>query len=67
MASAQPKYGTGKSSERGRSSGGGRGQTKMVPSTAATGAPSGDKFVRIVTLTVPSLPLVDALLTESQK
>jgi hypothetical protein len=39
----------------------------MVPSTVATGAPSGDKFVRIVTLTVPSLPLVDALLTESQK
>jgi len=67
MASAQPKYGTGKSSERGRSSGGGRGQTRMVPSTVATGAPSGDKFVRIVTLTVPSLPLVDALLTESQK
>jgi hypothetical protein len=29
----------------------------MVPSTVATGAPSGDKFVRIVTLTTPSLPL----------
>jgi hypothetical protein len=39
----------------------------MVPSTVATGAPSGDKLVRIVTLTTPSLPLVDALLTESQK
>ena len=49
MASAQPKYGTGKSSERGRPSGGGRGRTRMVPSTVATGAPSGDKFVRIVT------------------
>jgi hypothetical protein len=39
----------------------------MVPSTVAIGAPIGDKFVRIVTLTTPSLPLVDALLTESQK
>jgi hypothetical protein len=39
----------------------------MVPSTVATGAPSGDKFVRIVTLTTPSLPLVDALLTRSQR
>ena len=39
----------------------------MVPSTVTTGAPSGDKFVRIVTLTTPSLPLVDVLLTESQK
>jgi hypothetical protein len=39
----------------------------MVPSTVATGALSGDKFVRIVTLTTPSLPLVDALLTRSQR
>jgi hypothetical protein len=67
MASAQPKHGTGESSERGRPSGGCRGQTRMVPSTVTTGAPSGDKFVRIVTLTTPSLPLVDVLLTESQK
>jgi hypothetical protein len=67
IASAQSEYGTGTSSERGRPGGGGRGQTRMVPSTVATGAPSGDKLVRIVTLTTPSLPLVDALLTESQK
>jgi hypothetical protein len=39
MASAQPKCGTGKSSERGRTSGGGRGQTRMVPSTVAFTAP----------------------------
>ena len=57
MASAQPEYGTGKSIERGRSGGRGRGQTKMVPSTVATSAPSGDKFVRIVTLTVPDKSL----------
>jgi hypothetical protein len=66
MASTQPRCGTEKSSVHGRASGGDRGQTRMVPSTVAIGAPSGDKLVRIVTLTTPSLPLVDALLTESQ-
>ncbi len=38
-----------------------------IAEAVVTGAPSGDKLVRIVTLTTPSLPLVDALLTESQK
>ena len=51
MASTQPRCGTEKSSVHGRASGGDRGQTRMVPSTVAIGAPSGDKLVRIVTLT----------------
>jgi hypothetical protein len=64
---AQYKCGTGESGAHGRTSEGNREQTRMVPSTAATNAPSGDKLVRIVTLTTPSLPLVDTLLTESQR
>ena len=61
IASTQPKCGTGESSAHGRTSGGNREQMRMVPSTVTTSAPSGDK---LVTLTTPSLALVDALLTE---
>ena len=64
IASTQPKCGTGESSAHGRTSGGNREQMRMVPSTVTTSVPSGDKLVRIVTLTTPSLALVDALLTE---
>jgi hypothetical protein len=37
----------------------------MMPPAEATSGPREDKRVRIVTLTVPTLSLVDALLTES--
>ena len=56
IASTQPKCGTGESSAHGRTSGGNREQMRMVPSTVTTSVPSGDKLVRIVTLTTPSLP-----------
>ena len=67
IAPTQPECGTGESSEHGRTSGGNREQTRIVPSTVTTGAPSGNRLVRIVTLTTPSLAMVDTLLTESQK
>jgi hypothetical protein len=66
-APTQPECGTGESSEHGRTSGGNRKQTRIVPSTVTAGAPSGDRLVRIVTLTTPSLAMVDTLLTESQR
>ena len=40
---------------------------RLVPPTVATSAPSGDRLARIVTLTTPSLAMVDTLLTESQR
>jgi hypothetical protein len=40
---------------------------RIEPSALATSIQRDDKLVRIVTLTVPTLSLVDALLTESQK
>ena len=67
IASTQPKCGTGESSAHGRTSGGNREQMRMVPSTVTTSAPSSDRLVRIVTLTTPSLAMVDTLLTESQR
>jgi hypothetical protein len=39
----------------------------MMPPAEATSGPRENKRVRIVTLMVPTLSLVDALLTESQK
>jgi hypothetical protein len=39
----------------------------MEPSVLATSMQRDCKLVRIVTLTVPTLSLVDALFTESQK
>jgi hypothetical protein len=55
------------SSARERLSGKGQGQTRIEPSALATSMQRDGKLVRIVTLTVPTLSLVDALLTESQK
>ena len=65
-APAQLKHGIERSGERGRLRGGGQGQTRIEPPAAVTRAQGEDKRVRIVTLTVPTLSLVDALLTESQ-
>ena len=67
LTAAQPAHGTGEPRARGKSSVGGRGQTQMMPPAEATSGPREDKRVRIVTLTVPTLSMVDALLTESQK
>jgi hypothetical protein len=66
-APVRPRYGTERSSARGRLSGEGQGQTRIESSALATSIQRDDKLVRIVTLTVPTLSLVDALLTESQK
>jgi hypothetical protein len=44
-----------------------QGQTRIEPTALATSMQRDGKLVRIVTLTVPTLSLVDALLTESQK
>jgi hypothetical protein len=66
-APVRPRYVTGRSSARGRLRGEGLGQTRIEPSALATSIQRDDKLVRIVTLTVPTLSLVDALLTESQK
>ena len=66
-APTQPERGTEESSEHGRTSGGNREQTRLVPPTVTTSAPGSDRLVRIVTLTTPSLAMVDTLLTESQR
>ena len=66
-APVQLKHGIERSGERGRLRGGGQGQTRIEPPASATRAQGEDKRGRIVTLTVPTLSLVDALLTESQK
>jgi hypothetical protein len=67
LAPVQPTHGTGRSSARGGLSGGSQGQTRIEPSAGARGTQRDGKLVRIVTLTVPTLSLVDSLLTESQK
>jgi hypothetical protein len=66
-APVQLRHGIERSEARGRLSGGGQGQTRIEPSASAIRGQGDDKRVRIVTLTVPTLSLVDALLTESQK
>jgi hypothetical protein len=66
-APVQTRCGPGRASARERLSGKGQGQTRMEPSALATSMQRDGKLVRIVTLTVPTLSLVDALLTESQK
>jgi hypothetical protein len=63
----QPRHGPERSNVRGKISGGGQKQTQIEPPTLATGLQKDGKPVRIVTLTVPTLSLVDTLLTESQK
>ena len=65
-APAQLKQGIERSGERGRLRREGQGQTRIEPPAAVTRAQGEDKRVRIVTLTVPTLSLVDKLLTESQ-
>ena len=65
--STSPAHGPERSSARGRLSGEGQGQTRIEPSALATSLQRDGKLVRIVTLTVPTLSLVDTLLTESQK
>ncbi len=66
-APVQPRCGSGRSSARERLIGKGQGQTRIEPSALATSMQRDGNLVRIVTLTVPTLSLVDALLTESQK
>jgi hypothetical protein len=63
----QPRQGPERSSVRGKISGEGQKQTRIEPPALATRLQRDDKLVRIVTLTVPTLSLVDTLLTESQK
>ena len=63
----QPRHGPERSNVRGKISGGDQKQTRIEPPTLATGLQKDGKPVRIVTLTVPTLSLVDTLLTESQK
>jgi hypothetical protein len=67
VPSNQSELGAGTSSAQERLFGGSQGRIKIELSASESGMRREGKLVRIVTLTVPTLSLVDLVLTESQK